>query len=135
MERTLIVVKPDGVQRGLSGQIIARFEQRGFQIAALKMMNVTPELAKEHYSEHAEKPFFPGLVEFITGAPVVAMVLEAPNAIVLSRKMIGATDPLNAEMGTIRGDYTCDKQANLIHGSDSPEAATRELKLWFPELS
>jgi nucleoside-diphosphate kinase len=135
MERTLIVVKPDGVQRGLSGEIIARFERRGFKIAALKMMTVTPELAREHYSEHAEKPFFPSLVEFITSTPVVAIVFEAPNAIVLSRKMIGATDPLNADPGTIRGEYTCDKQANLIHGSDSPESAARELKLWFPELS
>ena len=134
MERTLIVVKPDGVQRGLSGQIIARFEHRGFKIVALKMMTVTPELAKEHYSEHAEKPFFAGLVEFITSTPVVAMVLEAPNAIVLSRKMIGATDPLNAEPGSIRADFTVDKQANLVHGSDSPESAARELKLWFPEL-
>lgn len=135
MERTLIVVKPDGVQRGLGGEIIARFEKRGFKIVALKMMTVSPELAKEHYAEHAEKPFFSGLVEFITSTPVVAMVLEAPNAIVLSRKMIGATDPLNADMGTIRGDLTCDKQANLVHGSDSPEAAARELKLWFSELS
>ena len=134
MERTLIVVKPDGVQRGLTGEILARFERRGFQIAALKMMTVTPELAQQHYIEHAEKPFFPSLVEFITSTPVVAMVLEAPNAIVLSRKMIGATDPLNADPGTIRGEFTCDKQANLIHGSDSPESAARELKLWFPEL-
>lgn len=135
MEKTLIVVKPDGVQRALAGEIIARFEARGFKLCALKMMSVLPELAREHYSEHAEKPFFPGLVEFITSTPVVAMILEAPNAIVLSRKMIGATDPLNADPGTIRGTFTCDKQANLIHGSDSPEAASREIGLWFPELS
>lgn len=135
MERTLIVVKPDGVQRALSGEILARFEARGFQIVALKMMTVTPELAREHYLEHAEKPFFPSLSEFITSSPVVAMILEAPNAIVLSRKMIGATDPLDADPGTIRGQYTCDKQANLIHGSDSPEAAEREIGLWFPELN
>ena len=134
MEKTLIVVKPDGVQRGLTGAILARFETRGFRIVALKMMMVSPELAREHYSEHAEKPFFPGLVEFITATPVVAMVLEGQNAIPLSRQMIGATDPLNAATGSIRGDYTMDKQANLIHGSDSPEAAARELKLWFPEL-
>jgi nucleoside-diphosphate kinase len=134
MERTLIVVKPDGVQRGLSGEILARFEKRGFKLVALKMMTVTPELAKEHYSEHSEKPFFPGLVEFITSTPVVAMVLEGQNAIALSRQMIGATDPLNVAPGTIRGDYTLDKQANLIHGSDSPEASQRELQLWFPEL-
>jgi nucleoside-diphosphate kinase len=135
MEKTLIVVKPDGVARGLSGEILARFEKRGFKLVALKMMNVSPELAREHYSEHSEKPFFSGLVEFITSTPVVAMVLEGQNAIPLSRQMIGATDPMNATSGTIRGDYTLDKQANLIHGSDSPEAAERELKLWFPELA
>ena len=135
MEKTLIVVKPDGVQRGLSGEILASFEWRGFKLVALKMMTVTPELAKEHYSEHSEKPFFPGLVDFITSTPVVAMVLEGQNAIALSRQMIGVTDPLNAAPGTIRGTYTMDKQANLIHGSDSPEASARELKLWFPELN
>lgn len=134
MERTLIVVKPDGVERGLTGEILARFERRGFKIAALKMLTVSNELAEEHYIEHKEKPFFPSLREFITSSPVVAMVLEAPNAIVLSRQMIGATDPLNADPGSIRGTLTCDKQANLIHGSDSPESAARELKLWFPEL-
>lgn len=134
MEKTLIVVKPDGVERGLTGAILARFETRGFRLVALKLMTVSPELAREHYSEHAEKPFFPGLVEFITATPVVAMILEGQNAIPLSRQMIGATDPLNAATGSIRGDYTLDKQANLIHGSDSPEAAAREIALWFPEL-
>lgn len=134
MERTLIVVKPDGVQRGLTGEIIARFERRGFKLAAVKMLTVPRELAEEHYAEHKEKPFFPGLVDFISATPSVAMVLEAPNAIVLSRKMIGATDPLGAEPGSIRADFTVDKQANLVHGSDSPESAARELKLWFPEL-
>lgn len=133
MEKTLIVVKPDGVERGLTGQILARFETRGFKLVALKMMTVTPELAREHYSEHAEKPFFPGLIDFITATPVVAMILEGQNAIALSRQMIGATDPLGAATGSIRGDFTLDKQANLIHGSDSPEAAARELALWFPE--
>ncbi len=135
MERTLIVIKPDGVQRGLTGEILARLERRGFKLVAMKMMTVSPELAAEHYAEHREKPFFPSLTEFITSSPVVAMVLEAPNAIVLSRTMIGATDPLNAAPGSIRGDYTVDKQQNLIHGSDSPESAARELKLWFPELA
>ena len=135
MERTLIVVKPDGVQRGLTGEIIARFERRGFTMVALKMLTVTRELAEEHYAEHREKPFFPSLRDFITSSPVVAMVLEAPNAIILSRKMIGATDPLDATSGTIRGDFTADKQQNLIHGSDSPESAARELALWFPELN
>lgn len=135
MERTLIVIKPDGVQRGLSGEILARFERRGFKLVAAKMIPVSRQLAEEHYAEHKEKPFFGSLVEFITSIQVVALVLEAPNAIVLSRKMIGATDPLQAEPGTIRGDLTVDKQQNLIHGSDSPESASRELKLWFPELS
>ena len=135
MERTLIAIKPDGVRRSLSGEILARFEKRGFQIVALKMMNVSQDVAKAHYEEHAEKPFFGELIEFITGGPVVAAVLEAPGAIVLSRKMIGATNPLDADPGTIRGELTCDKQQNLIHGSDSPEAAAREIALWFPELS
>ena len=134
MQRTLIVLKPDCVQRGLCGEVLSRFEKRGFVIAALKQLTVSPELARNHYAEHAEKPFFAGLVEFITGAPSVAMVLEGQDAIALSRQMIGATNPLNAEMGTIRGDLTNDKQFNLIHGSDSPEAAARELALWFPEL-
>jgi nucleoside-diphosphate kinase len=134
MERTFIAIKPDGVQRGLVGEIVGRFEKRGFKIVAMKMLTVSKELAEAHYAEHAQKPFFPGLVEFITSSPVVGVVLEAPNAIVLSRAMIGATDPLNAAPGTIRADFTCDKQMNLIHGSDSPESAARELALWFPEL-
>ncbi len=133
MQRTLIVLKPDAVQRGLCGDILSRFEKRGFKIAALKLLTVSKELAEQHYAEHSEKPFFPGLVEFITGAPSVAMILEGQDAIALSRQMIGATNPLQAEMGTIRGSLTNDKQFNLIHGSDSPEAAERELKLWFPE--
>ena len=134
MQKTLIVVKPDGVERGLTGEILARFERRGFKLVAAKMITVSRELAEKHYEEHSAKPFFPGLVEFITSTPVVAMVLEGQNAIPLSRQMIGATDPLNATSGTIRGDFTLDKQMNLIHGSDSPESAERELKLWFPEL-
>ena len=135
MERTLIVVKPDGVQRGLSGEIIARFERRGFKLVAAKLLTVSREVAEQHYEEHNQKPFFASLVDFITSTPSLALVLEAPNAIVLSRKMIGATDPLNAEPGSIRADLTVDKQANLIHGSDSPESAARELALWFPELN
>ena len=134
MERTLIVFKPDAVQRALSGEILARFERRGFKIVALKLLIVSRELAEEHYAEHASKPFFAGLVEFITSSPSVALVLEAQNAITLSRGMIGATNPLDAQPGTIRFDFTTDKQFNLVHGSDSPEAAARELKLWFPEL-
>lgn len=135
MEKTLIVLKPDAVKRGLCGEILARFEKRGFQIAALKSLTVSRELAQNHYSEHAEKPFFPGLVDFITGSPSVAMVLEGQDAIALSRQMIGATNPLNADTGTIRGDLTNDKQFNLVHGSDSSEAASREIALWFPEMN
>ncbi len=134
MEKTLIVLKPDAVQRGLCGEILARFEKRGFKIGALKSLTVSRELAEKHYEEHASKPFFPGLVEFITGAPSVAIVLEGQDAIALSRQMIGATNPLNAATGTIRGDLTNDKQFNLVHGSDSSEAAAREIALWFPEI-
>ncbi len=135
MEKTLIVLKPDAVERGLCGEILARFEKRGFTIVALKSLVVSKDLAQEHYRDHAEKPFFPGLVDFITGAPSVAMVLEGQDAIALSRQMIGATNPLSAETGTIRGDLTNDKQFNLVHGSDSSEAATREIALWFPEVN
>lgn len=134
MEKTFIAIKPDAVQRGLTGEVLARFERRGFKVAALKMTNVSRELAEEHYAEHKEKPFFGSLVDFLTSSPVVAIVLEAPNAVKLSRSMIGATKPEEAVSGTIRGDYTVELQANLIHGSDSPESAARELKLWFPEL-
>lgn len=133
-EKTLIVVKPDGVERGLVGEIIARFERRGFQLRALKMLTVSRELAETHYAEHSERPFFSDLVTFITSSPSVAMVLEAQDAVKLSRGMIGATSPLDAVPGSIRAEYTCDKQRNLIHGSDSPESAARELQLWFPEL-
>lgn len=131
MEKTLIVLKPDAVSRGLCGEILARFEKRGFKIVEMKLLTVSRELAEEHYSEHKEKPFFPGLVEFITSSPSLAMVLEGQNAITLSRAMIGATSPLDANPATIRGTYTSDKQLNLVHGSDSPEAAQREIALWF----
>ncbi len=131
MEQTLIVLKPDAVSRGLCGEILARFERRGFKIAQMKLLTVSKELAQEHYAEHATKPFFPGLVEFITGSPSLAMVLEGQNVITLSRAMIGATSPLDAIPASIRGTYTSDKQLNLVHGSDSPEAAEREIKLWF----
>jgi len=135
MDRTLIVFKPDAVKRGLSGELLARFERRGFKIVALKLVSVTPELAAQHYVEHVSKPFFPSLVEFITSSPVVALVLEAQNAVPLSRAMIGATSPLDATPGSIRADYTTDKQLNLVHGSDSAESAAREIPLWFPELT
>jgi nucleoside-diphosphate kinase len=134
MEKTLIVLKPDAVERGLCGEILSRFERRGFKIVTLKSLTVSKELAEQHYSEHSERPFFGSLVEFITGSPSVAMVLEGQDAIALSRQMIGATNPLNADSGSIRGQLTNDKQFNLIHGSDSPEAAAREIALWFPEL-
>ncbi len=131
MEQTLIVLKPDAVSRGLCGEILARFEKRGFKIVEMKLLTVSRELAEEHYSEHKEKPFFAGLVEFITSSPSLAMVLEGQNAITLSRGMIGATNPLDANPATIRGTFTSDKQFNLVHGSDSPEAAQREIALWF----
>lgn len=131
MQQTLIVLKPDAVSRGLCGEILARFERRGFVIAQMKLLVVSKELAQEHYVEHAQKPFFPGLVEFITSSPSLAMVLEGGDVITLTRAMIGATSPLEANPATIRGTYTSDKQLNLVHGSDSPEAAAREIKLWF----
>jgi nucleoside-diphosphate kinase len=135
MERTLILIKPDAVERKLSGEILRRFENRGFTIIALKMLTPARAVAEEHYAEHREKPFFGSLVDFLSGAPLVALVLEAPDAIALSRKTIGATKPADAAPGTIRGDLTVQLQQNLVHGSDSPESAARELKLWFPELS
>jgi nucleoside-diphosphate kinase len=135
MERTLILIKPDAVERKLSGEILRRFESRGFSLVAMKLLTPSRAVAEEHYVEHKEKPFFGSLVDFLSGAPLVALVLEAPDAIALSRKTIGATKPADAAPGTIRGDLTVELQQNLVHGSDSPESAARELKLWFPELS
>ena len=134
MDRTLILVKPDAFARGLSGEVIGRFERKGLRIAALKLMTVTRELADEHYAEHAEKPFFGELVAFITGGPLVALVLEGQEAVKAARQVIGATDPLEAAPGSIRGDYALEVQTNLVHGSDSAESATREIGLFFPEL-
>ena len=131
MERTLIILKPDSVQRGLAGRIISRFEDKGFQILGLKLMHISRELAEEHYAVHKEKPFYPRLLEYITSSPVVVMVLEANNAIAVSRKMMGATFGSNAEPGTIRGDFSLSNSFNLIHGSDSPEAAQSEIALYF----
>ncbi len=131
MERTFLAVKPDGVQRGLVGNIISRFEAKGFQLVGLKMLTVSRELAENHYGEHKEKPFFPGLVEFITSGPVVAMVWEGKGAIATARKIIGATNPLNADNGTIRGEFGVDVGRNIIHGSDAPETALKEISLWF----
>ncbi|NJK35647.1 MAG: nucleoside-diphosphate kinase [Oscillatoriales cyanobacterium SM2_2_1] len=131
MERTFLAVKPDGVQRGLVGEIIRRFEARGFQLIGLKMMQVSRELAETHYADLKEKPFFPGLVEFICSGPVVAMAWQGKGVILTARKMMGITNPLNAEVGTIRGDFGVDVGRNIIHGSDAPETAVRELGLWF----
>ena len=133
MERTYIMVKPDGVARRLSGEIIRRFENRGLRLVALKMVVPTRETAEAHYAVHSDKPFFGELVDFVTSGPVVAMVWEGNDAIALCRQMIGATKPINATPGTIRGDYTCDMMSNLIHGSDAPETAAEEMALWFSE--
>ena len=133
MERTLVLLKPDCVQRRLMGTVLSRFEEKGINVIALKMMRVTPELSKQHYAEHVEKPFYPGLEEFITGAPVVAMVLEGLDVIRVVRDMLGATNGLKAAAGTIRGDFSSSRQMNLVHASDGPEAAEREMKLYFEE--
>ncbi|MFP4133134.1 MAG: nucleoside-diphosphate kinase [Halothece sp.] len=133
MERTFIMIKPDGVQRGLTGEIIQRLEQKGFNLVAMKMMNVSRELAEKHYDVHSDKPFFGNLVEFITSAPVVATVWEGEGVVASARKIIGATNPLSAEPGTIRGDYGISIGRNLIHGSDAVETAQREIALWFEE--
>ena len=135
MERTFIMVKPDGVERGLAGEIIRRFENRGFRILALQMVNMSRDLAERHYEAHKGKSFYDGLLDFILSGPVVAMVMEADNAIELSRQMMGALNPAEAAPGTIRGDLTTETRRNLIHGSDCPEAAEREIALWFPGLA
>jgi nucleoside-diphosphate kinase len=135
MDRTLILVKPDAFARGLSGEIIARFERKGLAIVALRHMTVTRELAERHYAEHSERPFFGELVEFITSGPIVAMVLEGVEAVKAARQVIGATDPLEAVTGSIRGDMAIEVGQNMVHGSDAPESAAREAALFFPELS
>jgi nucleoside-diphosphate kinase len=134
LERTLILVKPDAFARRLTGEVIARFERKGMTLVALKQMQADDKLANEHYAEHAEKPFFGELVSFITGGPLVAMVMEGPNAIGAVRQVIGATDPVEADAGSIRGDFGTEVTFNLVHGSDSEESAKREIALWFPEL-
>lgn len=131
MERSLVLLKPDCVERRLIGQIIARFEAKGLSIVAMKMLRVTPELSKQHYAEHVEKPFYPSLEEFITSAPIVALAIEGLEAIRVIRDMLGATNGLNAAPGTIRGDFSSSRQMNLVHASDSPESALRELNLYF----
>jgi nucleoside-diphosphate kinase len=133
LEQTLIIIKPDGVQRGLTGEIIKRFEQRGLRIVAMQLMMVSEDLAKEHYAEHDGKPFYAGLVSYITSGPVVAMVLEGKSAIAASRKTIGSTNPAEAEAGTLRGDFGLDIGRNLVHGSANTEDAAREVQLWFAD--
>jgi nucleoside-diphosphate kinase len=133
-ERTLILVKPDAFERALTGEVIARFERKGLHLAALKLMRADKELADTHYAEHADKPFFGELVEFITRGDLVALVLEGPNAVTAARQVIGATDPVEADAGSIRGEFGTEVTFNLVHGSDSPESAEREIGIWFPEL-
>ena len=131
MEKTLVLIKPDGVQRGLSGEIISRFENRGLKLVGLKLMQVTDQLAKQHYNEHPERPFFPGLVNFITSGPIIAMAWEGDNAISIVRQTMGTTNPVEASPGTIRGDLAINIGRNVVHGSDGPESAERELDLFF----
>ena len=133
MERTFLAIKPDGVQRGLVGSIIQRFERKGFKLVGLKLIAVSRELAEQHYDVHKEKSFFEGLVKFITSGPVAAMVFEGEGVVSAARKIIGAANPLAAEPGTIRGDYGVSIGRNLIHGSDAVETAQREIALWFEE--
>jgi nucleoside-diphosphate kinase len=134
VERTLILVKPDAFARSLSGEIIARFERKGLALVALQQMTISRELASQHYAEHEGKPFFEELVSFITSGPLVAMVLEGESAIAAARQVIGATNPLEATTGSIRGDYAVAVGQNMVHGSDAPESAAREVKLFFPDL-
>jgi nucleoside-diphosphate kinase len=134
MDRTLILVKPDAFERGLTGEVIARFERKGLRVVAISHMEVHRELAERHYEEHVERPFFEDLVDFITGGPLVALVLEGHEAVTAARQVIGATNPLEAAPGSIRGDFGLEVQTNLVHGSDSAESAVREIGLFFPEL-
>ena len=130
-ERTFIAIKPDGVKRNLIGKIIARFEEKGYKIVGLKMLHPTEEIAAKHYEEHIGKPFYPRLVKYITSGPIVALVVEGDNVVAESRKMMGATKPENAEVGTIRFDYAIKQEFNIIHGSDSPVSAEREIGIYF----
>lgn len=131
MERTLILLKPDCVQRRLIGRILTRFEDKGLNVVAMRLMQVTPELSKKHYAEHVSKPFYPNLEQFITGGPIVAAILEGLEVIRVVREMLGATSGLKAQPGTIRGDFSSSRQMNLVHASDGPEAAAREIALYF----
>ena len=133
IQKSFVMMKPDAVQRRLMGKILSRFEEKGLQIVAVKLMQIDEELAKTHYGEHAEKPFFPGLVEYITSSPALAMVIEGEEAITTIRKLVGATNPLEADLGTIRGDFGMNTGRNIIHASDAPESAEREISLFFNE--
>lgn len=133
MSQTLILVKPDAFERALTGEVLARFERKGLRIVALKKLTATATTANEHYAEHSEKPFFGELVEFITGGPLVAAVLEGPDAVAGGRQLIGATNPVEAAPGSIRGDFALEMTLNMVHGSDSDESAAREIAIWFPE--
>ena len=132
-ERTLVLVKPDGVRRGLSGELVARFEQRGFKLRGARLLKISRATAQKHYGEHRDKPFFGELVDFITSGPVLALALEGESAIAAIRAMMGATNPVNAAPGTIRGDFALLLGENIVHGSDSKESAKRELALFFPD--
>ena len=133
-DRTLVLVKPDGVARGLVGEVISRLEAKGLRLVAAEMRTLTAEVAQTHYAEHAERPFFASLVEFITSGPLMALVVEGPRAVEAFRSLAGATDPVKAAPGTIRGDFALEVQANIVHGSDSDESAAREIALFFPHL-
>jgi nucleoside-diphosphate kinase len=134
-ERTLVLIKPDGVARGLVGEVLGRIERKGFVLVAMELRTLDRATAEAHYGEHADKPFFADLVDFITGGPLVAAVIEGPDAIVQWRNMMGATNPVNAAQGTIRGDLATEMQNNVTHGSDSPQSAAREVALFFPGLA
>ena len=133
-ERTLVLIKPDGVRRGLTGEVLARIERKGLRIVAMDLRTVGKDLAETHYAEHVDKPFYGSLVEFITSGPLVALVAEGPRAIEAFRALAGATDSVKAGPGTIRGDYALEVQDNIVHGSDSPDSAEREIKIFFPDL-
>jgi nucleoside-diphosphate kinase len=133
-ERTLVLVKPDGVRRGLAGEVISRLERKGLTLVAMELRNLDKEVAEEHYAEHSERPFFGELVAFITGGPLVALVVEGPNAVAATRRLMGVTNPVEATPGSIRGDYALEIGQNLVHGSDSPDSAKREIGIFFPGL-
>jgi len=133
-ERTLVLVKPDGVRRGLAGEVISRLERKGLTLVAMELRTLARETAEEHYGEHKERPFFGELVDFITGGPLVALVVEGPNAVAGTRRLMGVTNPVEATPGSIRGDYALEIGQNLVHGSDSTESAAREIGIFFPGL-